>query len=288
MNKNEFLEEVKKSGKGPENFEKIYQNFQYYQNLAFDTLVELARICSKYRIPYQLSYGSLLGAVRDGGQIPWDYDIDVFVPHEYRKELVEALTKDLKEEYYFYCPEVNAKCRHEILRVTPKGYKSEKLHVDVFYVVGVSGFSVERNKVTSKIISLSSSRFYKLVDAKEEFWKQGKYRRLLKCMIKRILLLGKSVDDMHKEYIKICDANLVKGAVFCATADKNCARYILPAKEMWKLQTIKIDGYEFNIPSNYEEILKVWYGNYREYPSLDSRLTEMMVYSKNLQTAKID
>ena len=48
---------------------------------------------------YQLAYGSLLGAIRDGGQITWDYDIDVFIPYEERGQLIEALNRDLKSEF---------------------------------------------------------------------------------------------------------------------------------------------------------------------------------------------
>lgn len=47
--------------------------------IAIDTLLEFNRVCQKYNLRYFLAYGSLLGAVRHNGFIPWDDDMDVFM-----------------------------------------------------------------------------------------------------------------------------------------------------------------------------------------------------------------
>lgn len=60
-----------------------------------DTLIEFHRVCEKSNIEYELAYGSLLGAIRDNGQIPWDYDIDVFVAFKDKERLIETLKKNL-------------------------------------------------------------------------------------------------------------------------------------------------------------------------------------------------
>lgn len=56
------------------------------QLLALKMFGELERICKKYGITYYVAAGSLLGAVRHGGQIPWDDDVDVTMPrHDYER-----------------------------------------------------------------------------------------------------------------------------------------------------------------------------------------------------------
>ena len=145
MNAQEFINEVHNSGIMPVDFDKNYTEFQKYQQMAIDALNDFHRVCEKNRIDYQLASGSLLGAIRDNGQIPWDYDVDVYVPFQQKRELIEALKKDLDAKYYFYCPEVNPRCRHMIIRITPKGYRSEYVHVDVFYITGTPDNSLQRN-----------------------------------------------------------------------------------------------------------------------------------------------
>lgn len=58
------------------------------QMALLDMLVKIDELCKKYEINYSLSSGTVLGAVRHGGFIPWDDDLDLmFVREEYEKFL---------------------------------------------------------------------------------------------------------------------------------------------------------------------------------------------------------
>ena len=132
MNNKQFYDEVVNSNLCPDGFDEIYRDFRKFQDLAMKTLLVFHQICEENSIHYQLAFGSLLGAIRDNGQIPWDYDIDVFIRAEDRKKLIEALHSQLDKHYYFFCPESDPKCTHSIIRLAPKGYNTAYLHVDVF------------------------------------------------------------------------------------------------------------------------------------------------------------
>ena len=60
---------------------------------------EFDRICTKNNIPYYMTYGTMLGAVRHKGFIPWDDDMDFGVPIEYYQRLIEILEKELQPPY---------------------------------------------------------------------------------------------------------------------------------------------------------------------------------------------
>ena len=61
-----------------------------------DILIEFDRICHKYKIDYWLDYGTLLGAERHGGFIPWDDDIDVCMLKNDHKRFVEVAESEIK------------------------------------------------------------------------------------------------------------------------------------------------------------------------------------------------
>lgn len=61
---------------------------------------EFDRICVKHNIPYYMIGGTMLGAVRHKGFIPWDDDMDFGVPFEYFHELIGILEKELSYPYH--------------------------------------------------------------------------------------------------------------------------------------------------------------------------------------------
>lgn len=63
---------------------------------------EFDKICTKHNIPYYMLGGTMLGAIRHKGFIPWDDDMDFGVPRQYYAKLIPLLDKELPERYKCY------------------------------------------------------------------------------------------------------------------------------------------------------------------------------------------
>ena len=77
------------------------ETLRWIQLIELEMLIGLDRICRKYNLKYSLATGTLLGAVRHGGFIPWDDDIDVCMLYEDYKRFIEIAPTELDTEKSF-------------------------------------------------------------------------------------------------------------------------------------------------------------------------------------------
>ena len=66
-----------------------YQELRVVQEKLLELLKFYDSFCKKHNLKYWLAGGSMIGAIREGGIIPWDDDIDVFMPREDYEKFIE-------------------------------------------------------------------------------------------------------------------------------------------------------------------------------------------------------
>ena len=248
--------------------EADYNDFRQYQAETIRTFSQFHQICTKHGIPYYLAYGSLLGAIRDGGQIPWDYDIDLWVPYEYAQKLVDALVQDLPQEYYFVTRVHDPAARHHIMRVTPVGYDSEVLHVDVFWLTGLPVDSKAREVIHQKMLRSTKAMRIKHC-AKELQGVSGKVSHI-KYYLERILYAfypDKATDKLFHRVMHDCRGH--------ENLTDNFYAMELKAEWFGEPKTITLaSGQEACVPRDHDAILSWCYKDHRSYPSIESRARE--------------
>lgn len=91
------------------------------QQIQLALLKEVDRICRKHEIGYFLGGGTLLGAVRHGGFIPWDDDSDIMMTRENYDKFCEIAQSELPEGFTFQSGKTDKSCFYEFSKIRVDG-----------------------------------------------------------------------------------------------------------------------------------------------------------------------
>lgn len=145
------------------------------QMVCLEILKEIDRICTKYNIQYWLEGGSMLGAVRHHGFIPWDDDLDIAMFREDYERFLKIAQKELKPEYFLQTHEIEreyplffAKVRKNNTYIEEECFLSLNFHKGIFvdiFPVDKLPYGVNKVKVYCKKLRILFL-FYMLLERK--------------------------------------------------------------------------------------------------------------------------
>lgn len=248
--------------------ENIRQNLRACQLRQLEILKEIDRICRKHGIAYWLDGGSLLGAVRHGGFIPWDDDIDIAMSVEDERRFEEVAPRELPPHLFLQSPHTDPSCTEPIVKI--RDLKSlyiepgdlfappyiKGVFVDIFPMEDYPDISRKWIKRLTRGISRSNailhhSHTYSLRSFAEFFWFGGKLL-LFRGLWKMVCLLAPK-----GRYSDIPVLN-GRGVSFSKSS-------IQP------LSKVTFEGVEFPAPHDYHAYLTDLYGDYMQLPPLEKR-----------------
>ena len=111
-----------------------------------ESLEQVDRICTKYNIKYFAYYGTLLGAVRNGGFIPWDDDMDIAMMREDYNRFIAAAKTELDKEFSLY--NVQENCLHPLRVINGTSIRMDSEFLERFhlcpYPCGIDIFPIDK------------------------------------------------------------------------------------------------------------------------------------------------
>ena len=265
MNNSEFLKEVYTL------IDSEYEAFIHYQKVNLDTLREFDSLCRQHSIRYGLAYGSLLGVVRDKQQIPWDFDIDVFVPYPDYNKLIYALDHYLASDYYYVFNNNMKDYTTFCLRVARKGYSYHALHIDVYFVVGCPSNEKKAQRFTKYVSIYCKLRPKLMKGMHRDATKRTKKQKIAHHVFNLVTLFqgDKVFNFIQKKLSSRCEFGTTEKCMPFVTD-----RIIYPYRIFSDFIDYQMGDVLVKVPIGYEEFLKNKFGDYHTYLPAKSRFEE--------------
>lgn len=241
-------------------------------------LKEIDRHCQENDLQYSLAFGSLLGAVRHKGYIPWDDDLDIML---LRKDY-DKFIKSFNHEYYsviepdnnidYFLPFAKVYDNRTVINEFAKVKNLYGVYIDVFPIDSVPNDSEELESFLKKKSSLNKQHILKIVPLR---WNRNPLKNII-LILGRILLIFKSVHSISKEMSELSSkyCNLknskLKGII---VPDDNRKEELLPSECFESYITLPFEGFEAMVIEKYHEYLTASYGDYMKLPPKEKQVS---------------
>ncbi len=247
------------------------------QQKQLEMLHELDRVCKKNGLKYALSSGTCLGAVRHGGFIPWDDDIDTYMSWSDAEKLVKC-QKDFKEKYFVQSYKTDPKfpsTHYRLCDSTTSCFLDETKGLDVNHGIFIDiyiYYPYPDSWIKAHKIILDSF-VYRVLVAGEGPQNHGKLAKTLGAVVSKLYSgkrRSKKIRKIENEYKHNGGKNYV--ATYFGRDVSLTKSIIYPVEWFKNPKYLKFEDMEVPCPGNPEEYCKLQYGDtYMQLPPKEKR-----------------
>mgnify|MGYP000013177506 FL=1 len=254
------------------------------QEVSLEILHTIASICEKQHLRYALIYGTLIGAVRHKGYIPWDDDVDIMMPRPDYDRLLEYLKENIADYPHLKvfnreeCPEYP----YMITRISDQRYRIEMenekpfglgVFIDIYPYDGLGDTKEEAVAFGMKGDRLSSFCYQATREHFAIETTTSTFRKLIKYPVYLFSkMIGK--DYFQNQLAKLArvkdydNSEYVGCVIWLSWGEKD----IFPREWFDETILVPFEKYEFRIPKEFDKVLRHEYGDYMILPPEKDRV----------------
>lgn len=251
-------------------------------------LIEFDRVCKKHGLIYSLAYGTMIGAIRHKGFIPWDDDVDIIMSREEYTKLLNVIDKELTEDFCFVNHEREknywygfGKIRSTKILLPERSTEylgiKQGVWIDIFPFDNMPDDLKDREKQKNRLKHYHN-RFVAFVFTHPQVGDTG-LKKIIKAVcygFNRVFakvnpFLPMWYKKMEKEARKFDGKTEYCNGLTLNYTDREFNGSILRCSDLTDTIEIEFEGELFPVIRNYDAMLKGIYGDYMELPKLEDQ-----------------
>lgn len=260
------------------------------QLIQLEIAKEIKSVCETNGIKYSLAYGTLIGAVRHKGFIPWDDDLDIImIREEYEKFISACKSGKLNDKYFLQSFDTDPFYTWPYIKIQKKGtvYKESYANEHSQNGIFVDVFPLDvapKHRWQQRYYSFMHKAMIRMLQIKMGFsgflsngWKQ-------RCMYSLLAIASKtqSVEHLKTKMYNYEEkytnkSNYRSNLVYCLNGTEIIAKEVFDASIFNDYIEIEFEGVPFMVAKDYDKFLRTSFGDYMILPPEEERVNRHQI-----------
>jgi lipopolysaccharide cholinephosphotransferase len=259
----------------------MFDQLEKIHKIQLEMALDVKKICEKYSIRYFIVAGTLLGAVRHGGFIPWDDDLDIGMLREDYEKFIEVSKNELSNDNFLQNWNTEPKFALPITKIRRIGTKfveqnSAKVQINKGVYIDIFPFDQVPRKIMERRSQNIMTYVIKRILLIRQGYKLWDDKDCLKKLLYKILKIASkmiSVNRAKQILYKVMTKYNYINSDYIVTHGGSYGYWKETINKKWieNLTSIEFEGHLFPCPNDYHNYLINMYGDYMKLPPESDR-----------------